>query len=53
MRRITKQNALRRMRLKFVQIATLQDKTIVTKRLEMRDRWLASKAKLKGGQIQD
>jgi hypothetical protein len=41
------------MRLKFIQINTLQDKALATKRPEMRDRWLASKAKLKGGQIQD
>jgi hypothetical protein len=31
----------------------LQDKELATKRPEMRDRWLASKAKLKGCQIQD
>jgi hypothetical protein len=50
---ITKQNSIRRMRLKFVQIAMLQDKAVVTKRPEMRDGQLASKAKLKGGQIHD
>jgi hypothetical protein len=53
MRCITKQNAIRRMRLKFVKITTLQDKALVTKRHEMRDGRLASKAELKGGQIQD
>jgi hypothetical protein len=37
MRCITKQNAIRGMRLKFVHIAMLQDKTLATKRLEMRD----------------
>jgi hypothetical protein len=31
----------------------LQDKALATKRPEIRDGWLASKAKLKGGQIQD
>jgi hypothetical protein len=31
----------------------LQDKALATKRPEMRDGRLASKAKLKGGQIQD
>jgi hypothetical protein len=41
------------MRLKFVHIATLQDKELATKRPEMRDGRLASKAKVKGGQIQD
>jgi hypothetical protein len=50
---IAKQNAIRRMRLKLIHIALLQDKAIATKRPEMRDRWLASKAKLKGSQIQD
>jgi hypothetical protein len=51
MRGISKQDAIRKMRLKFIQIATLQDKALTTKRLEMRDRKLASKMKLKGGQI--
>jgi hypothetical protein len=41
------------MGLKFIQIATFQDKALATKRLEMRDRRLASKAKLKMSQIQD
>jgi hypothetical protein len=53
MRCITKQNAIRGTRHKFIQIVTLQDKGLETKRPEMRDRWLASKAKLNGGQIQD
>jgi hypothetical protein len=30
-----------------------QDKALATKRPEMRDGWLASKAKLKGSRIQD
>jgi hypothetical protein len=41
------------MGLKFIQTAMLQEKTLATKGSEMRDGWLASKAKLKGGQIQD
>jgi hypothetical protein len=53
MRCITKQNTIRGMRLKFIQIAMLQDKELTTKRPEMRDVWLASKMKLKGGQILD
>jgi hypothetical protein len=53
MRCITKQNGISRTRLKFVQIVTLQDKVLATEWPEMRDVWLASKAKLKGGQIQD
>jgi hypothetical protein len=31
----------------------LQDKALTTKRPEMRDGWLASKMKLKGGQMQN
>jgi hypothetical protein len=53
MRCITEQNTIRRTKLKFVLITTLQDKALATKRPEMRDEPLASKAKLKGGQIQD
>jgi hypothetical protein len=37
MRSITKKNAIRGMRLKFVQIVTLQDKALATKMPEMRD----------------
>jgi hypothetical protein len=53
MRCISRQNAIRGMRLKFVQIITLQEKALATKRSEMRDGQLASKENLKGGQIQD
>jgi hypothetical protein len=41
------------MRLKFVQIATHQDKAPATKRPEMGDGQLVSKVKVKGSQIQD
>jgi hypothetical protein len=51
MRGISNQDAIRRTRLKFIQVVMLQDKALVTKRLEMRDRRLASKAKLKVGQM--
>jgi hypothetical protein len=37
MRGISKQNAIRRARFKFVKIATFQDKALATKRSEMRD----------------
>jgi hypothetical protein len=37
MRCITKQNVIKRTRLKFVQIVTLQDKALATKMYEMRD----------------
>jgi hypothetical protein len=53
MRCISKQNAISGTRLKFLQIAMLQEKALAAKRPEMRDGRLASKAKLKGGQIQD
>jgi hypothetical protein len=51
MRGISKQNVIRRMRLKFVKIIMLQDKALATKRPVIKDRWLASKVKLNGGQI--
>jgi hypothetical protein len=50
---ILKQNAIRRMRFEFIKIVTLQNKTLATKRPEMRDGQLAPKAKLKGGQMQN
>jgi hypothetical protein len=53
MRGASKQNAIRRVRLKFIKITMLQDKAFATKRPEMRDRRLATKAKLKGGQMQN
>jgi hypothetical protein len=53
MRGISKQDAIRRTRLKFVYIATLPDKALAANRLEMRDKRLASKTKLKGGQMQN
>jgi hypothetical protein len=53
MRGLSKKNIIRRTRLKFINIATFQNKALVTERPEMRDGWLASKAKLKGGQMQN
>jgi hypothetical protein len=50
---IAKQDAIRRVRLKLIKIATFQNKELATKRPEMRDIWVASKVKLKRGQIQD
>jgi hypothetical protein len=52
-RGICKQDAIKRTRLKLIQIATLQDKALATERPKMRDGWLVSKAKLKEGQMQD
>jgi hypothetical protein len=53
MRGIYKKDGIRRMRLKLIKISSFQDKALATKRPEMRDRRLASKVKLKEGQIQD
>jgi hypothetical protein len=53
MRGISKQDAIRRARLKLIKTATFQNKALATKRLEMRDGWLASKARLKGSQMQN
>jgi hypothetical protein len=50
---MSKQDAIRRMRLKLIQISMLQNKALATKRPKMRDRWLASKAKLQGAQKQN
>jgi hypothetical protein len=53
MRGVSKQNAIRRMRLKFIKIATFQNKAFATKRPEMRDEQLVSKAKVKGSKMQN
>jgi hypothetical protein len=39
------------MKFKLIKISTLQNKACASKMPKMRDRRLASKAKLKGGQI--
>jgi hypothetical protein len=51
MRGISKQDVIGRVRLKFIKIATFQNKAFVTKRPEMRGKRLASKVKLKGGGV--
>jgi hypothetical protein len=53
MRGVSKQNAIRRMRLKLIKITTFQNKALTTKRPEIRDRRLVTKAKLKWGQVQN
>jgi hypothetical protein len=53
MRGISKQDAIRKARLKLIKIATFQNKALATKRPEKRDGWLASKAKLEGSQMQN
>jgi hypothetical protein len=53
MRGVSKQNASKRARLKLVKIIMFQNKAFASKRPEVRDRRLVTKAKLKGGQIQN
>jgi hypothetical protein len=51
MRGVSKQNAIKRVRLKLIGIATFQNKAFASKKPEVRDRRLVTKVKLKGGQI--
>jgi hypothetical protein len=53
MRGASKQNAIKRARLKLIKISTFQNKAFASKRLEVRDRRLSTKSKLKGGQMQN
>jgi hypothetical protein len=53
MRGVSKQNAIKGVRLKLIKISTFQNKAFASKRPEMSDRRLATKAKLKGGQMQN
>jgi hypothetical protein len=53
MRGVSKQNAIQRARLKLIKITTFQNKAFASKGPKVRDRRLASKVKLKGGQIQN
>jgi hypothetical protein len=53
MRAVSKQNAIKRARLKLIKIATFQNKAFTSKGPNVRDRSLTTKAKLKGGQMQN
>jgi hypothetical protein len=53
MRCISKQDTIRRAKLKHIKIVTFQNKALETKCPKLRDRRLVSKAKLKGSQIQN
>jgi hypothetical protein len=53
MRSVSKQNAIKRARLKLIKISMFQNKAFASKRSEVRDGRLATKAKLKGGQMQN
>jgi hypothetical protein len=50
---VYKQDDIKRTRLKFIKNSTLQNKALAFKKSEMKDRRLSTKAKLKGGQIQN
>jgi hypothetical protein len=53
MRGVSKQNAIKRERLKLIKISTFQNEAFASKRPKMRDRKLSTKSKLKGGQKQN
>jgi hypothetical protein len=53
MRGVSKQNVIKRARLKLIKIFTFQNKAFTSKRPKVRDRRLATNAKLKGGQMQN
>jgi hypothetical protein len=53
MRGVSKQNTIKRARLKLIKISTFQNKSFASKMPEVRDRRLVTKAKLKGGQVQN
>jgi hypothetical protein len=50
---VSKQDAIRRTRLKFIKIFIFQNKALASKRSKMRDRRLSTKMKLKGSQMQN
>jgi hypothetical protein len=50
---VSKQNIIKKARLKLIKIATFQNKAFASKRPKMRDRRLTIKAKLKGSQMQN
>jgi hypothetical protein len=53
MRGISEQNAIKGARLKLIKIFTFENKAFASKGAKMRDRRLATKANLKGGQMQN
>jgi hypothetical protein len=53
MRGVSKQNAIKRARLKLTKISTFQNKAFASKWSKMRDRRLVTKAKVKGSQVQN
>jgi hypothetical protein len=53
MRGVSKKNAIKRVRHKLIKISMFQNKAFASKRPEVRDKRLVTKAKLKGGQMQN
>jgi hypothetical protein len=53
MRGVSKQNDIKRVRLKLIKIIAFQNKTFASKRPKVRDRMLLTKSNLKGGQMQN
>jgi hypothetical protein len=53
MRGVSKQNTVKRARLKLIKIFMFQNKAFASKRPEVRDRRLSTKSKLKEGQEQN
>jgi hypothetical protein len=53
MRGVSKKNAIKRARIKNIKIATIQNKSFASKWPKMTDIGLATKAKLKGSQVQN
>jgi hypothetical protein len=53
MRGVSKQNAIKRARLKLIKISTFQNKAFASKKPKVRDRRLSTKSKLKGDQKQN
>jgi hypothetical protein len=51
MRSIAKHDATRRATLKLIKVVMFQNKAFTTKRPKMKDKRLATKAKLKGSEI--
>jgi hypothetical protein len=53
LRGVSRQNAINGVRLKIIKIAMFQNKAFASKGTKVRDRRLVTKAKLKGGQMQN
>jgi hypothetical protein len=53
MRGVSKQNAIKRARIKFIKISVFQNKAFASKWPKMRNRRLMTKVKLKGSQVQN